>query len=302
MMNATPFDYLRTTDGIRLRYGHWPVRRAKCRGTAVVLSGRSEFIEKYLETIHDLMDRGFSVFSLDWRGQGLSQRLLAETEKGYVRSYDEYLLDVDRLLDIVSMRQTRRPLIVLAHSMGANILLQCLHRHCGRIDRAVLLSPMVDIGTEPIPKYFAIQCSRLFVKTGLGHLAVPRVRPNDSFGCTFHRNRLTHDRDRFCHVQRLVQENSRFLVPSITFAWLAATFEAIARLSRPGFFRSITTPVLVVAAGGDRIVSNEAIGNMAAQLPNATLISIAGAYHEILQEHDGVRDIFWQAFERFVGC
>ena len=61
-----------TPEGRRLRWGHLaaPAPRAYC----VLVGGFTEFVEKYFETIGDLVASGLSVWCLDWHGQGGSQR------------------------------------------------------------------------------------------------------------------------------------------------------------------------------------------------------------------------------------
>ena len=299
-MPTNPYDNFLGHDGLRLRYGHWRSEHGPCRGTVVVLGGRSEFAEKYHETIQDLLERGFDAFCMDWRGQGLSGRLLADITKGHVETYDHYVWDLERFMEVQVTQKGRPPFIVMAHSMGANIVLQLLNRVPGDIDRAVLLSPMVDIQTDPIPKAFARWCSALTVKTGLGRLGIPMLRYDDSYQRSFGSNRLTHDPVRFDQMRKLVMENSQLAVGAITFGWLAETFVAIDRVRQPEFLKSITTPVLLVLAGEDRVVSNIAARQVANMMPSSVTVTIKGAYHEILQEQDLLRDQFWQAFEPFV--
>ena len=57
------------------------------KGTVVVLPGRNECIEKYFETVRDLSDRGFATAVLDWRGQGGSDRLIRDAQRGHVKSF-----------------------------------------------------------------------------------------------------------------------------------------------------------------------------------------------------------------------
>ena len=66
--------------GFRLRAALFPAKNP--RGSVILSGGRTEFIEKYLEVIRELVGRGFTVLTHDWRGQGLSQRLLADRLKG----------------------------------------------------------------------------------------------------------------------------------------------------------------------------------------------------------------------------
>jgi lysophospholipase len=298
-MQQTCFEYLRAHDGLRLRYGYWRSGRTVSRGTVVVLGGRSEFIEKYLETIHDLLHRGFDAVSMDWRGQGLSGRLLVDGTKGYVKTYDDYASDLEGFVEKIVVEKCRRPIIVMAHSMGANIVWQLLHRSGRLFDKAVMTAPMVDIQTHPIPNGFARWWSQVFVKMGMGTAVIPSFKPNDSYCQPFEKNGLTHDPVRFHRIQKMLEENSQLSAAAITFGWLAATFDAIDRLDEPGFFSNIITPQLIVVAGQDRVVSNDALRYVAYQMPSCRVVTVDGAYHEILQERDVLRDQFWQAFEQF---
>jgi len=79
--------YFCTSDGLRLHYRHWSCRHSAKRGTVLILSGRAEFIDKYQETIKELDARGFDTIGLDWQGQGKSDRVLSDPNKGYVQRF-----------------------------------------------------------------------------------------------------------------------------------------------------------------------------------------------------------------------
>src|ERR1700756_734189 len=85
---------LKTRDGVSLRFARW-LPPAGRKGTVVLLQGRAEWIEKYFETVRDLRARGFAVATIDWRGQGLSDRLLSDRHKGYVRNFGNYITDLE---------------------------------------------------------------------------------------------------------------------------------------------------------------------------------------------------------------
>ena len=57
------------------------------RGTVAILGGRGEFIEKYFEVAEDLLSRGLAVATMDWRGQGGSERPLRNARKGHVDDF-----------------------------------------------------------------------------------------------------------------------------------------------------------------------------------------------------------------------
>src|SRR5215831_11847947 len=77
------------------------------RGTILLLTGRGEFIEKYAtEIAGELLGRGFAVLALDWRGQGLSDRLLADRDKGHIDNFTTYMADLRLFIDQVVMPQS----------------------------------------------------------------------------------------------------------------------------------------------------------------------------------------------------
>ena len=89
-------------DGAPLRLRALAGRDARTRAHRCLFSGRGEFIEKYFEVVADLRRRGFAVAAMDWRGQGLSQRGLANPRKGHIADFSEYDHDLLRFMkDIV---------------------------------------------------------------------------------------------------------------------------------------------------------------------------------------------------------
>ncbi|MEM0945386.1 MAG: alpha/beta hydrolase, partial [Pseudomonadota bacterium] len=87
---ARPWDRgfrVEAADGVGLRAALW---QGGDRGLAVLLSGRTEFMEKMALPATALVERGFSVASLDWRGQGLSDRLAEPAHMGHVARFSDY--------------------------------------------------------------------------------------------------------------------------------------------------------------------------------------------------------------------
>src|SRR5262245_6465407 len=88
---------LKTPDGVTLRTARCAPPPGR-KGTVCLFQGRAEFIEKYYETVRELHARGFAVATLDWRGQGLSDRLLADRRKGYIRNFSQYDIDLSTFM------------------------------------------------------------------------------------------------------------------------------------------------------------------------------------------------------------
>src|SRR5579871_3802211 len=80
---------LKTSDGVSIRFARWPPPPGR-KGTVCIFQGRTEFIEKYFEVVRELNSRGFAVATLDWRGQGLSERELRDPRKGHVTNFSKY--------------------------------------------------------------------------------------------------------------------------------------------------------------------------------------------------------------------
>src|SRR5262249_29597357 len=109
---------LTTPDGVNLRYACWAPPPQGRKGTVCLFHGRAEFIEKYFEVVSELRSRGFAVATLDWRGQGLSDRALSDTHKGHVWNFDEYGTDLTSFMQEVVLPDCPPPFFSLAHSTG----------------------------------------------------------------------------------------------------------------------------------------------------------------------------------------
>jgi lysophospholipase len=107
-----------TEDGVRIRYATARTTQPYCRGTVVIFIGRNECIEKYHETSADMMASGFDIVVFDWRGQGDSQHMLKDRQKGYVRRFSDYGRDVEAVFRQVVLPDARAPFFVVAHSLG----------------------------------------------------------------------------------------------------------------------------------------------------------------------------------------
>jgi len=92
---------LRARDGVGLRYARWHPPPGR-KGTVCLFQGRTEFIEKYFETVRELRARGFAVAMLDWRGQGLSERALSDPRKG-ARWFDRVVLSAP-MIELAGLR------------------------------------------------------------------------------------------------------------------------------------------------------------------------------------------------------
>lgn len=296
----TPYHVMTTSDHHSIRYGIWTTRIEKKRGTIILLNGRREFMEKYLETIGELNQRGFDVYSLDWRGQGLSTRMLPNRQKGFIESYDIYLRDLKQFVNDIVKPQAVNPLIILAHSMGGHIALRFIHDYPDTVHKVVLTAPMIDIFKSPLSRWFVSFISWAANHTGFSHSYTFGSGDYTGKDEKFEGNILTSDRDRFRDTCKKIAKNPDLALGGVTYGWLWATLKSTQMLTGSGYAQKVKTPVLIISAGEDRVVSDKAQKNFCSMMPNCKLVVIPGARHEVLRETDAVRSIFWNEFDRFL--
>jgi len=278
--------------GGHLRTGVW--RAVGGRGGVLLLGGRAEFIEKYHQTIGELLGRGFDVFTFDWPGQGGSSRLLADPQKGHIGNFADYLAALDRFIADVVTR--RGPLYGLAHSMGAHCLLRYLHDRPGVIERVVCCATLAGLHLGAAQRLLC----HLAVRAGLGKRYAPGQHPFNEADRRFANNRLTGDRARFDEYLAWLECKPGLQLGGVTWGWLDAALRSMALINAPGYAEAVETGVLMVRAGADRVVSRSAQARLAARLPRAKMITLDGARHEILRETDDLRAAFWRAFDDFI--
>ena len=181
--------------------------------------------------------------------------------------------------------------------MGACLVALALATGERRFVAAVLTSPMFGLLTGAAPVPLAKFLARLASRLGAGGGVAPGLR-YDPLDLRFEGNILTHDRRRFERSQAQLAACPELALGPPTWGWLNFAFEAMGGLERR--LAAIDTPLLVVAAGDERLVDPAATRRFVPRLPRGRLVEIAGAFHEVLQETDEVRDAVWREFDAFV--
>ncbi|MEP1112093.1 MAG: alpha/beta hydrolase [Nitratireductor sp.] len=286
-------------DGKRLRYALFPAQVRPLKGTVIILTGRNECIEKYFETIGDLSKLGLGSAVMDWRGQGGSERLTRDPQRGHVDSFDDYVADLDRFFTDIALPDCRGPFYILAHSTGALVALLAAPSLTNRVRRMVLSAPLLAFEGRNASVAGLRRISSLFYALGLGTIYLgwgrrPAVPP------PFATNKLTTDFARYQRNIALYERFPQLALGGPTAGWVRAACRAIEKVTDPAFAARIQVPTLFVAAGADMVVSTRAIERYATGLRAASLLTIDGARHELLQEADIYREQLLAAFAAFV--
>ncbi|MEL6477152.1 MAG: alpha/beta hydrolase [Pseudomonadota bacterium] len=283
-----------TRDGVSLRCAAWT---GGSKGLVLLLSGRTEFLEKMSVPAAGLVARGYDVVSLDWRGQGLSDRLLDPPIMGHVHEFADYHLDIEALLTAPEIGDLGPAKIMLAHSMGGAIGLGAIHRMVFRPELVIFSAPMLGVKMSAIMRFasklviwVAGLLGRMDRQPPLGNAKTPYVFEG------FEGNVLTHDRAVFDWMVSALKDRPRLQLGMPSIRWFDAAFREMDWLEAQ---TPPKIPSLFLRGGEEGVVDTGAIAR-AAEAFGADLVVVPGARHEVLIETAEMRDAAWQAIDDFL--
>lgn len=175
---------LQTPDGARF-LRHW----APDGGARLVLAlvhGVHEHSGRYAWLAGQLMLAGVEVWAIDLRGHGHS-----EGERGMVDRFDEYLDDLDLLVERARAAADGRPLVVMGHSMGGLVVSRALTE--GRLDAAdgvILSSPALAVDASALLQRAAPFIARWAPRFPAGKLDVSRLSRDPTVGRAYQEDAL----------------------------------------------------------------------------------------------------------------
>ncbi|MFC6584768.1 alpha/beta fold hydrolase [Sulfitobacter aestuariivivens] len=285
--------WAQTSDGKRIRVGHWPVDGAK--GTVLIFPGRTEYIEKYGVTAAELARRGLSSMAIDWRGQGLADRLLDDPLVGHVDNFTDYQKDVATLLRAARKLGLPRPYYLLAHSMGGCIGLRAVMEGLP-VQAAAFTGPMWGIYIAPHLRIVANVLSKVMPRVGRGHLLPPgsvttpyvQVQP-------FEDNMLTTDAQMYDMMRDQLAAHPELSLGGPSFVWLR---EAIAETKHLASRSAPNLPAATWVGSNERIVDVPRIHARMESWKGGKLETVKGGEHEVLMEIESMRDPIFDGLEK----
>lgn len=289
----------KTDDGIKLRYAMWKNQDSPTKGTVIILGGRAEYIEKNYETISDLLEKGFDVLTFDWRGQGGSSRLVANKNIGFVDNFKHYVTDLETVFSSIALPDCRAPYFILAHSTGSLVALMAAPILGPQIQRMVLGSPMIGLGSLPVSQKFIKYITGALHVTGLGRAFISGG-PTLQATRTFENNKLTSSKKRFNITKKFAKTFPNLTIGGPSASWVFSAIRAMDNVNDPDSAPQIKVPTLLICAGNDQVVDNRLTEYFGKKLRSGKTLTISGAKHELLQEKDIYREQFLAAFNAFV--
>jgi lysophospholipase len=246
----------------------------------VMANGRSEWLEKYFGLAADLrlgQDTGFITF--DHRGQGASGGARA-----WIDHYDTYASDMAM---VVNKSTNGKPFNLICHSMGGLVGLVATIKGFIKPRCIVLSSPLIGMPNYPFPAATAYHISKLFTKCSMGFI---NSGGGKYWTDTFEKNLLTRSLERYNVIQ-----NSPYPVPSPTFEWVKASYEATQFIANPENIAALNIPILVLCGTEEHVVDSAAIQRWVSTASRHSKSDvefhwIQGGLHELLNESKPIYD------------
>lgn len=276
--------WLTADDGLRLRIAVWPAPGA--RGTVLVFPGRTEMVEKYGRLAGDLAGAGYAALAVDWRGQGLADRLLRDPLIGHVGRFSDYQRDVAAVVGAAQALDLPRPWHLLAHSMGGCIGLRAVLEGLP-VATAAFSAPMWDVIIPPRLRTAATLLSASARRLGLGHLPMPGTTRTSAIAATpFDGNPLTGDPDQYAAMVAQVAADPMFALGGPSMGWL---HEALAEMRALRAAPAPRLPAWAAVGTREAIVEPAPIHARMANWSGGVSAVIADARHELLMETPAIR-------------
>ncbi len=254
------------------------------KGAIVISNGRRENVLKYKELIYDFYKNGYSVYIIDHRGQGFSERInKADNQMGHIDKFEYYVNDLKYYIENIVKSRYQKKVFLLAHSMGATIGTRYIEKFPHDFDAAALSSPMFGL------KFPTCELIRLLTGDKSRYLFGKKIYDNEE-KC-FLGNNLTHSKIRFEAMMNMYENNPSIKLGGPSYQWVYQSYITIKKIFNE--LQKIEIPIILIQAGKDKIVTANAQKKFVFELKklgkDAQGFFIDGAYHEILMEIDKYR-------------
>lgn len=250
-----------TFDGLRLFERSW-LPSGEVAAVLVVVHGFTEHSGRYASLAGELNRWGCAVYALDLRGHGQS-----EGPRVFVRSFDEYLADVELYLDRVRARQPDKPLFLFGFSMGGTIVARLAVLGRAEVRGLILCGPALAVGPRvfPLLRRLASLMSAIFPKLRLVRLGCAMISRDPRVVAEFRADPLVF--------------HGRF--PVRTGAELLWAMQQIQKE-----MQSVSLPFLILHGGGDVAADPQGSRELYARAASTdkTFELYDGLYHDLLHE------------------
>ena len=268
------------------------------RGAIVVVHGLSEFTPKYYEFAYYCLNQVYYVFLYDQRSHGQSCRLTERTDMIHVDKFSDYVQDLEIFIEKIVHPATSGALYLYAHSMGGAVAAMYLASHPDTFRKAVLSAPMVEPLTGGVSPFFArasLSCYLLFGDKKKKFWFAKEFDPDYQFERSNDRSRPRFERN-----MRIRRANENYRTTPLTLGWVHQSVLVKSKLLKKRFLNSIRTPILMICAECDAVVSIPAQAQFAEKCPVCRRVVMKNAAHGMLTgEHETICDHIRMTLDHF---
>lgn len=276
--------WVTAADGVRLRIGLWQPEGAS--GTVLLFPGRTEYIEKYGRTARALAGCGLATLVIDWRGQGLADRLADDPMAGHVVHFRDYQIDVAAMVAAAHELGLPGPWHLLAHSMGGCIGLRAVVEGLA-VTSCAFTGPMWGIKMADALRPVAWSVSWGGKRLGMGQRYAPGTAADHYVLVEpFETNKLTADREMYAYMINQLEAHPELGLGGPSLRWLhEALAETRALADRP----APALPCLTLLGTDEDIVDTDRVRARMNAWPGGRLEVVPGGRHEVLMEDAATR-------------
>jgi alpha-beta hydrolase superfamily lysophospholipase len=248
-------------DGLKLYQRRWQPGGTP-RAEVLLVHGFIEHSGRYAAAAESLVGHDWAVTAADLRGHGKS-----DGARCWVRSFDEYVDDLDLCFERTVALAAGRPLFLLGHSLGGLIAVLWYIRRRPTLNGLILSGPALEVNKQIFPwlQHLARVGSVLFPRLRLVRMGARNISRDPQVVTQFRDDPLVF--------------HGRFPVRT------GAEILRAGRLAR-GKFEAVRVPLLILHGTADRVAAVEASQDLfrRAVAADKTLRLYPGLYHEVLNE------------------
>ncbi|MCD8014521.1 MAG: alpha/beta hydrolase [Lachnospiraceae bacterium] len=230
---------------------------SSAKGIILISHGFTETADKYFELIYYFLNAGYHVCIPEHCGHGRSYRLVeGDLSLVHTDSWQRYVLDLSFAAHAAKKHWTQDlPFYLFAHSMGGGVGAALAAREPELFDRVVLSSPMIRPLTGGVPwsatkGIVAAMCllgrERSYV---IGQHAYDGM---ETFEMGFATSPARH-----AWYKEKTDKEPLYQTSGASYGWLREAIRLNHFLMKEAW-KQITAPVLLLQAGNETVVSNEA--------------------------------------------
>jgi acylglycerol lipase len=248
-------------DGIELFAQVWEPSVVSPRAVVCLVHGLGEHSSRYAHVAEAFEKEGFILFGFDHRGHGRSGGI-----RGHVSSIEDFLQDIDLLLEQARKRYPNLPILLYGHSLGGILVLHYGLKRKPDIKGVIATSPGLHTALEKQPV-------KIFMAKLLGSLMPGTTLPSGLDAKAISRDEAV--------VKKYQQDP---LVHDKISLGFGKTMLGVTKwtLDHAGEF---PLPLLLMHGKNDAIAYDTSSTEFAAALKdNCTLVLWEGGYHEMHNE------------------